>query len=172
MKKTVPIPTCAGCQHDLHFFEHTQKVQHGVMMHPGEHYCTGGRKARRFKRGDPKSRVPAWCPRLKSPCEVRVYAFKSPEERAMHSFYIDSFGHDSGPQGRRYTVSAELQTKLSPREFWQCCNEKPDADLIGAEVELYGVVEIDDGIRPVFFYKTMNGYEVASYFKAEDAKKR
>ena len=43
------------------------------MMHMGERFCTGGKRARKFKRSDPKIYVPDWCPTRKKPCELRVY---------------------------------------------------------------------------------------------------
>ena len=77
MKYTLRCPSCTGCPHDLYFGEAIPKKQFSVMMHCGEHFCTGGKKARRFKRSDPKIAVPQWCPKRKSPCELRVYALKS-----------------------------------------------------------------------------------------------
>lgn len=40
------------------------------MMHMGERFCLGGKKARRFKKRDPAIDVPGWCPRRKDPCEL------------------------------------------------------------------------------------------------------
>ena len=54
MKYTLRCPSCTGCPHDLYFGEAIPKKQFSVMMHCGEHFCTGGKKARRFKRSDPK----------------------------------------------------------------------------------------------------------------------
>ena len=40
-----------------------------------------------------------------------------------------------------------------------------------AAVQHYDVVEIDDGIKPAFFYKTEHGYELLFSFDAKTAKK-
>ena len=42
---------------------------------------------------------------------------------------------------------------------------------MGAAVQHYDVVEIDDGIKPSFFYKTEHGYELLFSFDAKTAKK-
>ena len=60
-------PTCSGCPHDLYYSGAIPQRAMGVTMHPGERFCTGGKRARRFKRSDPKIYVPNWCPRNLSP---------------------------------------------------------------------------------------------------------
>ena len=70
-----------------------------------------------------------------------------------------------------YTKSYEGHTDLAPYEFFECCNEKSDDEILGAAVQHYDVVEIDDGIKPAFFYKTEHGYELLFSFDAKTAKK-
>ena len=50
-------------------------------------------------------------------------------------------------------------------------SEKSDDEILGAAVQHYDVVEIDDGIKPAFFYKTEHGYELLFSFDAKTAKK-
>lgn len=57
MRGKVYQPMCSGCPHDLYYSGSIPQKQFGVMMHCGEHFCTGGKRARRFKRSDPKIRV-------------------------------------------------------------------------------------------------------------------
>ena len=59
---SVRKPTCVGCPDSFRYEGSIPMKQHGVMRHLGERYCIGGRKARRFRRGDPTVYVPAWCP--------------------------------------------------------------------------------------------------------------
>ncbi len=47
----------------------------GVFLRFGDRYCTGGKRARRFRPGDPKIYPPSWCPRQKDPVEYRIYAY-------------------------------------------------------------------------------------------------
>ena len=58
---------CAECEKHLQYMESHPIKQMGVTMHTGEHFCTGGKRARRFMRGDPKVYVPDWCPKRKTP---------------------------------------------------------------------------------------------------------
>lgn len=71
----------------------------------------------------------------------------------------------------RHPLRYEGHTDLAPYEFFECCNEKSDDEILGAAVQHYDVVEIDDGIKPAFFYKTEHGYELLFSFDAKTAKK-
>lgn len=80
-------------------------------------------------------------------------------------------GEDTSPSAFRYAVCYEGHIDLAPYEFFECCNEKSDDEILGAAVQHYDVVEIDDGIKPAFFYKTEHGYELLFSFDAKTAKK-
>ena len=71
----------------------------------------------------------------------------------------------------QWSLTYEGHTDLAPYEFFECCNEKSDDEILGAAVQHYDVVEIDDGIKPAFFYKTEHGYELLFSFDAKIAKK-
>lgn len=77
----------------------------------------------------------------------------------------------TSPSAFRYAVRYEGHTDLAPYEFFECCNVKSDDEILGAAVQHYDVVEIDDGIKPAFFYKTEHGYELLFSFDAKTAKK-
>lgn len=163
--------TCAECTSHLHYMEHLPIKQNGVTMHFGDRFCLGGKKPRRFGRNDPKIYVPAWCPKRKVPSELRIYRFKNTEEWMMHHDMCEHMGKDISPSAFRYALAYELLTPLTPREFAKRCNEEPDAETLGVAVHRYYVVEIDDGIKPAFFYKTEHGYELLGLFDAETARK-
>ena len=163
--------TCYECEKHLRYMESSPAKQMGVIMHMGERFCTGGKRARKFKRNDPKIYVPSWCPRLKAPCELRIYGFKNQREWRMHRSMRAYLGEDTSPSAFRYAVRYEGHTDLAPYEFFECCNEKSDDEILGAAVQHYDVVEIDDGIKPAFFYKTEHGYELLFSFDAKIAKK-
>ena len=164
-------PTCADCPHNLQYMERLPIKKKGVTMHLGERFCVAGKRARKFKRSDPKTYVPSWCPMLKAPCELRIYGFKNQREWRMHRSMCAYLGEDTSPAAFRYAVRYEGHTDLAPYEFFECCNEKSDDEILGAAVQHYDVVEIDDGIKPAFFYKTEHGYELLFSFDAKIAKK-
>lgn len=157
MRKRLIEPSCAGCPHDLSYLDSIPQRKFGVMMHCGEHYCTGGKRARRFKRSDPKTRVPQWCPRRKNPCGLRIYTLKNEDEWLLHHMLSQGMGHAASPAGHRYALRFEGTTQLSPCEFWRRCELEPAADLLSLQIELYEVLEIDDGLEPVYFYRTESG---------------
>lgn len=139
--------TCIGCECELQYTKSIPTKQMGVMMHMGERFCTGGKRARKFKRSDPKIYVPDWCPKRKKPCELRVYCFKNKNEWRLHEMLCHDLGMDISPDGWRYAPLYELHTDLTPREFAKICNDAPDAETLHVAVHRHYVVEIDDGLR-------------------------
>lgn len=170
MKYTLKQPSCTGCSHNLHFGDAISKKQFGVMMHCGEHFCTGGKRARRFKRSDPKFKAPAWCPMRKTPCELRVYALKSSQDWYMHHLLSNDSNDPVHIPEYRYALVASSEIELTPQEFWKRCQSEPWTNLLHIEIPLYSVVEIDDGLLPAFFYKAVDGLKLVPYFNAEKAR--
>ena len=171
MQDAVRKPTCFGCPHELHYNDPVPTKQFGVMMHIGERFCIGGKRARRFKGSDPKFYVPSWCPKRKSPCEVRIYTLKSARDRFLHDQLAQDLGHSFSPDGHRYALRAQTRTQMTPKEFWTRCSTEPCEDLLDIPVHCCEVVEIDDGLKPVFFYRTDWSYSLAGVFNAETAKR-
>ena len=89
----------------------------------------------------------------------------------LHYDLCTHMGKDILPSAHRYAVEYELHTDLTPREFAKRCNIDPDAETLHVAVHRHYVVEIDDGIKPTFFYKTKKGYELLALFDAETARK-
>lgn len=164
-------PTCFGCPDDLHYNDAIPKKGKGVMMHLGERFCTNGKKARRFKRGDPKTKVPSWCPKRKIPCELRVYVFKSVEEWCLYTALVRDIGRQLSPHGHHYALVKELCADLPPREFWKRLDCEPYQSILGFDLEPYSVLEIDDGLQPVFFFYVDGGFKLVPSFDANAAQK-
>ena len=164
-------PTCISCPHNYTYHEFTPMRKMGVMMHLGDQFCTGGKKARRFKRSGVKHYTPDWCPKRKTPCELRVYTFKSAGDWLMYMMLDRDLGGKVSCLGRRYALAHELRTNLTPRNFWERCDLETSVDLLSVEVNFHDIVEIDDGLNPVFFHKTETGYEMLSSFDAATARK-
>lgn len=169
MKYTLRRPSCVSCPHDLYYGDAVSKKQYGVMMHCGEHFCTGGKRARRFKRSDPKVAVPQWCPKRKSPCEVRIYALKSEQDRQMFFFLSSDLNDPLYISEYRYALASSTRIELTPQEFWSSCQNEPYTELLDADIPLYSVVEIDDGLAPAFFYRTVDGLRIVPHFNTEKA---
>ena len=166
-------PACYECQHDFRYTDVIPMRRQGVMMHMGERFCLGSKKARLFKKCDPAIDVPGWCPRRKFPCELRVYGFKSSSDELLHFSLCHDMGKTLLPSEHRYALIYEGRTELSPRDFWARCETTldPTEGVLENPIELYQVLEIDDGLNPAFFYKTDKGFQFFSTFKAEIARK-
>ena len=159
-------PTCGSCPHHLLCRNIEASGRNKGRMIPGERYCMACKRPRRFRRSDPKLYVPHWCPRRKSPCEVRIYCFKSMADFFLHDQLSCELGNPIRPEGRRYAVEYRLRTDLSPQEYWKRCNRESDTELLGTVVHRYHVVEIDDGLIPAYFYKAGDHYEIVRDFDA------
>ena len=136
----------------------------------GEYCCTKGRRPRKLKDRNRRG-VPDWCPLRKDPCELRIYGFRNADEQALHILLCGGVKRELSPSASRYAVIHEGTSPLSAKEFWRKLETERDAELLGLPVELYSVVEIDDGLKPVCFYKTIDGYEPAPLFDRERAQK-
>lgn len=164
-------PTCAGCPHDFLYSNSIPKRAMGVMMHQGERFCTGGKKARRFKRGDPKIHVPSWCPRRKIPCELRIYVYKSANSWYLHRLLERDLGRCLPLDGRECALARELTTELSPRDFWKGLEQRSYQEILDVSLEPDSVVEIDDGLKPAFFRYRDGNFEMNPFFDADTARK-
>lgn len=170
-KAVIRRPTCAGCEHRFVYGGNFPQRRNGVMMHGGETFCLGGKKAIRFRRSDPKVHIPNWCPKQKLPHALRIYCFRNQNERMLHDMLCHSLGQELAPEARRYAVEHELTTELSAAEFWKRCDLEPCGNLLQMAVYRHQVVEIDDGIKPMCFYCAEHGYEYAPYFNTATARK-
>ena len=137
---------------------------------PPKHFCTGGKKARRFKRSGPKIAVPQWCPKRKNPCELRVYALKSIQDWHLLRLLPPDPNDPICISEHRYALASNSKIELTPQEFWKRCQNEPWTDLLVVDTPLYSVVEIDDGLAPAFFYRTMDGLRIAPHFNTEKAR--
>lgn len=164
-------PLCSSCPHNLSYLDSIPQKKFGVMMHCGERFCTGGKRARRFKRNDSKIHVPQWCPKRKNPCELRIYALKSRTDWWTHDYLYRDAGKDFSVSAHRYALRYEGTIDLSPYEFWKRIDEEPYAGLLPASVELYEVLEFDDGLKPVFFYKDIGDFRLMHSFNTGRARK-
>ena len=170
MKNEVQLPTCLACPCHVLFVERYPIKQNGVLMKPGERYCLGKKKAVRFTAKDPKKYPPSWCPKRKSPCELRVYGFKSTQDWYLHDKLCRDLGKAISPQPSHYCVEHEGTTELTPRQFWEELEEHFISELLQVPVQTYWIVEIDDGLKPVCFYKTENGVEIVPFFDTAKAR--
>ena len=170
MRDKVLLPTCMECPCYLLFDERFAIKRNGILMKPGERYCLGKKKAVRFTPKDPKKYPPSWCPKRKSPCEVRVYGFKSTRDWYLHERLCRDLGKELSPDASRYCVEQECTTELTPQRFWDGLEEKCVSELLPVTVYEHNVIEIDDGLKPVCFYKTETSLVIVPYFDTARAR--
>ncbi len=171
MRDRLPQPTCTSCEHNYYHDKRTSELKRGVRLQPFEHYCLGCKRPRLFRGRDPKHKIPLWCPRRKNPCELRVYGFKSADEWYLHEQLCKSFGKEIPPMSSRYAVRHEQKIELSAYDFWRRCETEPESGLLPEPIALHEVMEIDDGIKQHFFYKTKRGFRIVYGFNPVGADK-
>lgn len=168
--KLIP-PICAGCEKYHIHLDKIAAVKNGVRLQPFERYCFGGKKPRLLRGKDANVKIPCWCPRRKDPCELRVYGFKSENEKLLHDQLCMSMGKEISPMPYRYTIRHEQTIGFSAYDFWRLCGTEPENELLPVQIELHEVLEIDDGIKPRFFYKTKSGFQILWVFKQTETEK-
>ena len=151
---------CAECPQYLQFREKEPRRQHGTTMRPGCRYCLAWKKrARLFKKKDPKIYVPRWCPRRISPPILRVYGQRE-DALHYHSVYTggrktmwpNAEGYALRFQGRAVYTGRDFYSIIHNREQEHRVNAQEISEELGAPVSRYDVIEFDDGVKPMFYW--------------------
>jgi len=149
--KNIRKTRCSDCGVLVHHTGQPQRVQ-GVVMHPGFRYCMGCDRPRCFRSGDPKIYVPKWCPKLLQPAALRIYTFKN--NIAWHIYCtvggIFAYRYTVRYTGTTTECANDILTKGVPSGQWLSDGE---------------VLELDDGIRPIFFYEKDGHLHVTDFDK-------
>ena len=147
-KYTFPVPGCGQCQYH-------QRVGGGISE---TRYCAGfkRKKSKRFRRSDPVSKAPKWCPKRIDPPICRIYGFK--DERSAYMDLLWRMEYSSGqlktvfPAPFHYRLRTEIQLKMTAKQFFDASQENPLHDILLEEVNAGEIIEIDDGLQPYYFY--------------------
>lgn len=161
IKYTFPELYCPGCQYH-------QTVGDAVVR---TRYCNGfpkRRKPKRFKRSDPKYKPPRWCPRRISPPVCRIYGFVDRDSELMH-WMLNNDDVCSCERTARisvnehhYRLRLEVSLGMTAKQFYDATQSEPLSDIFsncGAQVERCEIIEIDDGLKPYYFY-CLDGFAV------------
>ena len=146
-KCTFPGPICPDCQYH--------------QLVGCTRYCNGfpkKRRPRRFRSSDPKCKPPKWCPRLISPPVCRVYGFVDDKSEYL-DWRLNRRDYKPGayisPAAFHYTLRCEAGLRLTAKQLYDA-TQTGSVERIFSDVEVelvYGeVIEIDDGLRPYYFY--------------------
>ena len=160
---------CRDCPDCFTYRESVPKKVPGAFLKFGVRYCRGGKKTREFKPRDPKVYPPSWCPKLKSPAEYRIYAYKDTTAWFTHHL-MQARGLSDSPCGYEFAVRVEGHTALSAHGFWKEVEYKSASEVLGVPVHSGEVIEIDDGLRPYFFHVEDWDVKVLTYFQRDKAR--
>lgn len=139
---------CAECKH----------IKRVGVLDSATLYCTAGKKARRLPKAGVKRKVADWCPKKISPPRCRIFGFKNEEEENL-DFLINRNGDTNiirdlaFPASHRYKVRCTYPLDMTAKQFWSALEEQSVFDIFSdAELTQGEVIEIDDGLRPYYFY--------------------
>lgn len=149
-KLTFPEPSC---RYDCQYFKAV-----GDMLNETCYCMRAGRKnGRRFQRKDIKRKPPEWCPLRLNPPVCRIYGFKDDFQEMMeHEVWcsLDPKKQDwCYPLAYRYQFRREISLGMSAAQFYAAVQSEPIEDVLGdTSLKIGELIEIDNGLKPQFFY--------------------
>ncbi len=161
---------CVDCADRFTCLDKTPERVAGAALKYGRQYCRGGKKLRMFRPGDPKVYPPAWCPKQKSAAEYRIYSYMNAAVRYYRRLFKET-GSSVSPSGYEYALRAEGNTSMAPAAFQTALKDQSPSELLGIPVYTDDVIEIDDGLRPFFFFITDKKADVICHFDKKVALK-
>ena len=163
-------PSCYSCEHNFTYQNTIPQKRNGVSMHFMERFCLKNKRARKFKKSDPTSKVPDWCPKYISPSTVRVFGFKDTENWLMHQSLCRALGKELAPEAHRYAVEQTSTVEMRAYDVHKLMMDGTELDkLLNMPIALHYVVEISDGVQSACYYKTMDGYQYEPFFNVKMA---
>lgn len=148
-KSSFPSGSCCSCQYYVLAGE-------SIGM---SRYCKGrkGRKPKPFRKSDPYSKAPKWCPRRLSPLACRIYTFKTPKDEQLEwLLHWESSKQNSdyiSVTKSRYTVTKEFAMHMTAKQFYDATELEPVAKILPDYEFTFGeIIEIDDGLKSYAFY--------------------
>lgn len=144
-KQMFPVPMCSSCPH----YQMSKELNQ---------YCSGfkRRKPRRFKKSDPKFKVPNWCPRKISPPIYRIYGFKDEQCECMEIFrrieYEMGKSKHIFPSKLHYQIRKEIHLGMTAKQFYDTVQKEPFYKVFPEKFDFGEIIEIDDGLQLYCFY--------------------
>ncbi|MDE6281421.1 MAG: hypothetical protein K2M15_06485 [Oscillospiraceae bacterium] len=147
-KYTFPVPGCGQCPHHQRMGSTLCETR----------YCAGfkRRKPKRFRKSDPASKAPKWCPRRITPPVCRVHGFK--DEQSAYMDLLQRAEYHAGqletvaPLSSHYVPRTEIPLRMTAKQFFDATQEEPLFRIMPNEVYDGEIIEIDDGLQPYYFY--------------------
>ena len=82
---------------------------------------------------------------------MRIYCYKDANAWYLN-FLFEQDGARRFPSGHNYAVRHECSTVLTAKGFYELTEQQLISDILGFSVWTNEVIEIDDGLKPYYFY--------------------
>ena len=141
-------PSCRDCPH----YQETGTVFNATR------YCGGfkRKKPKRFRSSDPAIKIPTWCPRRLAPKVCRIYGFADERSEFMERLSASHFDPNEPyiyPIESHYTLRREMPISTNAKQFFRAAQSESLEDILSDLDLSHGeVIEIDDGLKPYYFY--------------------
>lgn len=159
-KYTFPEENCWSCQ----FYQQVGSLASETR------YCNGfkRRKPRRFRKNDPSIKVPKWCPKRISPPICRIWGFRDEKSEFMERLFRRDYGKEkyASPSPQHYAPRKEISLGLTAKRFYDEVQNHPLYEVLPPDVDVCDgeIIEIDDGLKPYYFYVQNFGIVVPLMF--------
>lgn len=148
---------CAQCPHYLFYQERAPERKHGITLQYGCRYCMAGKRARLFKRCDPKVYVPKWCPLRITPILLRIYScgtgYASYRRDGLKRTVLDARGYALRCEGPAPHTGADFFILVRNREKLDYVPHGDVEEMLGVPFARHDVLEFYDGIKPFFYWR-------------------
>lgn len=148
-KNSFPTGSCSSCP--FYIMTGASLVQ--------SRYCKGrkGRKPKPFRKSDPYTKAPKWCPQRLATPVCRIYTFRSLENEQMewllHRDLAMQNSNYISVTKSRYAVAKEFPIHLTAKQFYEATKQEPISEIIlDHEFQFGEIIEIDNGLKSYAFY--------------------
>lgn len=151
MNKQIRKTRCSDCAFYLTYdIDAPSKKRNGVWLQPGARYCIKNRRPKQLKGNTGLRSIAEFCPIRYSIPLIRIYDFK---DTWTHSTYLEMLrrGMAVYPLESDYRFQEEYESPVPIQDFQEYAQQHLDGLHTGQ------IVEIDDGIRSVFFFHDEKG---------------
>lgn len=101
---------------------------------------------------------------------MRIYCYKDINAWYMNFLFEQDGAHRSA-YGHEYAVRHKCSTELTAKGFYELTGQKQIDDILGFPVSANEVIEINDGLKPYFFFVHEYGVELIACFDRDSARK-
>lgn len=165
-KYKFPVFKCYNCPH----------YDPGCAENSFTRQCNGfkGNKSRRFRAKDPAYKAPSWCPRRLDKPVCRIYDFADEMSEFFELMRVREFDRNAEyahPTPSHYKLRSEHTLGLTAKHFYEAVGKSSLKQVLNnIDFGIGNVIELDDGLKPYYFFVLGSEIVMCSQFYREKTK--